>query len=248
MNDYHSLNTFGEPMLKKIKKVPPYWLDEKILTWCENELDQRKPFAISHYWNHSASINPFHIIGTDHPDYQGETWEWLIQNGKRMTINLDLYEQNKGYYQETLKKVPPMYYISMNGHDWYVHGDGNHRSCISRFHNHLFGESALHGVSISDWRINQQLFDTYYDMKELIMNRNLPFILDVQRKTRKRDDAPGWQKEYFETNILLKSSQKEWTEKTVEGVNNMKQWLSTSQFRKWFSKGCFKNVQSGHLE
>ncbi len=194
-----------EPLLELARARPPHWADDTIQPWDDDRFQTLKPFAISCYWNDSATLNVFQVKGTDHPDYQGQTWNWFIQHGKRMNLNLPLQESNRKYYMEAeKKKEPPMFYISINGHDWYVYGDGNHRTCIARFDFHFNGLTELHGLTITDWRFDYVFSRAYERLAEIIAERRLPYTLTCERKTLVREDNPGWQREKYKPLIRVR--------------------------------------------
>jgi len=231
-------------MLNELEHNLPFWAEDEILQWNESELEQRKPFALSHYWNEKASINVFHVKGTSHPDYHGNTWHWLIHNGKRMSVNKALYQDNPDYYLNTEKKIPPMYYVSINGHDWFVDGDGNHRTCIARFDFQMNNRSIIHGVTISDWRIDHELARIYERIQELIMERRLPFSVTAQRETLYRHDNPGWQKEGYRPEIHLSSAKGRWVADNAWEARDMCDYLGLPRFRKWFAVSRFSHKKS----
>ena len=225
-------------ILRRLEENPPYWASEVIRDWPGDDwLESRKAFVTSHYWADSASINIRRVIGTDHPDYQGQTWGWFLRNGKRMGVNIPLLHDNPDYYHETVRKEPPMFYISVNGHDWFVHGDGNHRTCIARFYLEGLGLHTLHGVSVNDYRIDHALHDLYRCMEEAIRERRLPFRIQAARKKLWRSDGPGWQLEKFKPRIELRDGKRTWSAETPMEASRMREWLEAPAFRRWFAVG-----------
>jgi len=194
-----------EPLLNLVEQRPAHWADEVIQCWDEDRFQRLKPFAVSCYWNNKASLNIFQVKGTDHPDYQGQTWDWFIHNGKRMNLNLPLHASNRAYYLENgTVKEPPMFYISMNGLDWYVYGDGNHRTCIARFDFHYHGLTELHGLTVIDWRFDYMFEHAYRRLAEIIAERRLPYLLSLERHVLRREDNPGWQREEYEPVVSMR--------------------------------------------
>ncbi|WP_127476716.1 hypothetical protein [Sulfurivermis fontis] len=184
-------------LLRLLDATPPHWGENVIARW-DNDLFKRlEPFATSYLWTNSGSLNVFRVIGTDHPDYQGQTWGWLLRNGKRMMLNLPLHESNRGYYLSDDKKEPTMSFITTDGHDWYVHCDGNHRTCIAKFDFHYNGLSEMRGLSLHDWRFDHDLFGAMSRLHELVTDRRLPVRLEVTRATVSREDNPGWMREVY---------------------------------------------------
>ncbi|MDX8401826.1 MAG: hypothetical protein R8K47_04275 [Mariprofundaceae bacterium] len=221
-------------LLNLLKTDPPYWAEEEICQWMgDDRLESYKPFARSHYWCDAGSLNLRLVVGTDHPDYQGKSWSWLLNNGKRMRNNLELLRVNPDYYHDVAPKSPSMYFISVDGHHWFIHGDGNHRTCIGRFFLECQGQHTIHGVSLSDWRIDHGMHDLFDKMQEIIRERRLPFLLRVGRETTSRADGPGWQREEYAPYIELKRGNKRWRVETFLGAARMREFLESSRFRRW---------------
>ncbi len=93
-------------LTEEIRLIDPDILTQKIQKWDKMEFLNLLPFVKEHYWQNNASINVFRVVGTQHPDYIGLTWLDLLEQGKRMPLNLRLYKENPGYYYETVKKNP----------------------------------------------------------------------------------------------------------------------------------------------
>lgn len=182
---------------------PPHWGENVITRWDNDHFKQLEPFATSYMWTNSGSLNIFRVVGTDHPDYQGQTWAWLLRNGKRMALNLPLHESNRGYYLSDEKKEPTMSFITTDGHDWFVHCDGNHRTCIAKFDFHYSGLTELRGLSLHDWRFDHDLLSAMSRLVELTAERRLPIRLEVTRTTVSREDNAGWMREVYRPEINL---------------------------------------------
>ena len=155
-------------LLEKVRSSPPHWANDTIRPFDEELYRDALPFAIRRYWCDSGSVNVFRVVGTRHPDYRNMNWRWMLGNGKRMTENLALHETNPGYYLETVRKVPEMTYLTLDGLDYYVSTDGNHRSTIARFDFHYRGLTTRHGVTIEDVRIDWDLFRAYREIVGLV--------------------------------------------------------------------------------
>jgi hypothetical protein len=150
-----------------------------------------QPFVTQHYWADQASINPFRVVGTRHPDYQSLAWLELLEQGKRMPLNLRLHASNPGYYDETAKKQPEMSYLSLDGVDWYVNADGDHRTCIARFAFHHAGRSVLHGGRLDDYRADHALAGAFARLRELAAERRLGLRVETRREALGREDTAG---------------------------------------------------------
>lgn len=194
----------------RIREMPPHWSEETIRPFDEDLYRESLPFVQRRYWCDSGSVNVFRIVGTRHPDYKNMSWRWMIENGKRMPENLELHRTNPGYYLETTRKIPEMTYITMDGLDFYVSTDGNHRSAIARFDFHYRGITMLHGVSIEDIRIDEDMFRFYCNLKKVQEERFLPWIVSSESETISREDTAGWMLETCRIRIRVKTPEKEW--------------------------------------
>ena len=171
---------------------PPAWAGEKIQRWDEPRARALAAFVTRDYWTDQGSINVFRVIGTEHIDYQGLSWLEFLERGKRMDQNLALHAANPGYYRETGRKVPGMYYRSLDGLSWYVGADGNHRTCLARFDFHGRGQTMLHGVTLSHTVADLELFVLYERLREVCLERRLGERIEPHRELLRREDTAGW--------------------------------------------------------
>ena len=192
-------------------RLPPYWANQTLAAWNAPAFETGiKPFATRHPWSDRQAVNLFQVVGTAHADYRGLTWLDFLQQGKRMGKNLAELESNPEYYLSPAVKQPSMHYISLNGRDWYVNDDGNHRTCIARFLFERQGGGAEHthillaGVSVNDYEIDWPLKAVHDELAGLIRDQRLPVNVDVGSRPVGRDDAAGWMCDRFEPHIRLR--------------------------------------------
>ena len=178
-------------------KNPPHWANDKIAKW----EDVREDFVVSKYWCGNGSVNVFRVIGTSHPDYSGMTWKEFLQKGKRMTLNLDLHSKNRAYYLDTIVKQPGMYYLTNDGLNYFVGNDGNHRTCIARFDYHYHGLTTIHGVNITDLRIDREMGKLFTELDEVVRERRINARVAPDRHVLGREDTGGWMLEKYEIRI-----------------------------------------------
>ncbi len=207
-------------LLDKIKNANPEILNRTIRKW--NDF----PFAFvkEKYWQDAGSVNIFRVVGTEHPDYAGLTWLSFLELGKRMYLNLDLFDKNPGYYRETIKKIPSMYYQSIDGGDLYIGGDGNHRTAIAKAAFFLTGETTLHGVTVTDYRIDGEMKAAFEEIKETIKIRKLPIGVEVVSKAASRDDSGGWMLERYE-NIIKTTEYRSGRDVVLSSASAVKEYL-----------------------
>ena len=131
---------------------------------------------------------------------------------------------HKRYYLETSKKSPEMTYITMDGLDFYVSTDGNHRSAIARFDFHYRGITTLHGVSIEDIRVDWPMFECFQRILADLEERRLPYQVSPVSKKLAREDTAGWMLETFLPRIRIRGRG---NEIFLENVSQAEQWLNT---------------------
>ena len=192
---------FESDLIKEFENEIPYWAHVKIKAWDRELFVKKTPFIIDHYWVSENSINVFAVIGTERGDYQGISWWDFLRTGKRMKHNHELYQQNPQYYAELKERIPKIYYQTCNGQDWYVAGDGNHRTCIARFDAYKRGSCLLHNVETNSYSFDEDLFRVYEQLEDIIQQRRILSLLSVYTKAKYRHDTPGWCKEGFTVKI-----------------------------------------------
>ena len=174
----------------------PFFCLEKIQAFKQEWKHIIDSFIEEYTWEYNASINIFRVSGTCHPDYQGMTWNEFLEKGKRMQINLMLFEENPGYYLDTEHKEPTMSYIQIDGGNYFVDADGNHRTCIAKFYFFLKERVYLHGVELKHYRINHSALELYTRLKT-------KYHITPILKKLSREDTPGWMQEHYQTEFKL---------------------------------------------
>ncbi|BCO09272.1 hypothetical protein GF1_16480 [Desulfolithobacter dissulfuricans] len=178
-------------------ETPPPFAKTILKEWPEEKFREFEPYIIEEQRHGSASVNVFRVVGTRHPDYAGKTWLDLLMNGRRMMVNLPLFQDNPGYYLETGTKEPYMHYQSIDGGDVYIGAEGNHRTCIARFFFFTQGMTTLHGITLDDYRIDWAFKEVCDELMFEVKKLRLPFHLTVTRKLIDRQDAADWRLDRF---------------------------------------------------
>lgn len=230
-------------LLSEIKSVNPDIFNQPIKSWDDLGFNQIQPFLTENRWEDSASINVFSVIGTQHPEYAGlPSWIRLLEIGKRMYLNLPLFKQKPEYYFEKTKKIPSMYYLSINSGEYYIGADGNHRTAIAKAAFFLEQtDGSIHGVTLNSFKVDLELKKCFENINETIKKRNLPLYASVETKTVSRKDGDGWMLEKYAPAIQIQDYKKNnYTvlhnaEKAEEFLEN----INASIFRRFF--GFFKN-------
>ena len=219
-------------LLEEIKNLNPEILNRQIDKWTAPDMR----FVKETYWQDSASVNIFRVKGTQHPDYAGLTWIEFLEKGKRMALNLGLFKTNPDYYRQTDKKIPSMYYQSIDGGELYVGGDGNHRTAICKAFFYLTGETTLHGVTATDYRMDNELKNIFDDIKKTIREKRLFIDIDVVSETASRDDSGGWMLEKYNHKLKVMDYKKN-KDFFLNNNTEAKEFLENinmSKFRRFF--------------
>ncbi len=176
----------------RVNESTPEWANEILMPWSTALPDDLGTYRRQTSWTHSGSVNAFSIVGTAHPSYRGASWLNLLQHGKRMTANLALHARNPGYYSSVETKQPKMHLTSVDGTHWYVATDGNHRSCIARFHFAFSGETMIHGLELESIAIDHEFRTLHHLISDVIESRDLNFDVVHTNSLVSRRDGAGW--------------------------------------------------------
>jgi hypothetical protein len=200
------------PLLNRANNKPPHWAGEGILAWDDAAFHRLEPFITASYWSDQESINIHRVVGTQHPDYQGKTWLEFLNGGKRMDINLPLHHSNPGYYLDTEPKSPSMHYVSLDGLNYYVSVDGNHRTCIAKFDFHYTGRVMLHGITLVRHQVDWAFYQYYQGLVGYARAHQLPLLFSPKSTTVSRDDTGEWKLDRFSPGLKVENYQDHTTE------------------------------------
>lgn len=166
-------------------------------------IEELRQFAVTAYWSDAQVVNVFEVVGTAHADYIGATWVTMLRVGKRMrSINLPLLRENPGYYFDMAKKEPEMHYTRING-KLYISGEGNHRTAIAKALFACLGEQNFGAVKYEDLWVDEEALRLYGEAQQLVLRKGLPLHLKPQRTALKREDTPGWKRDFFSLSFRL---------------------------------------------
>ncbi|RIY05595.1 hypothetical protein [Klebsiella quasipneumoniae] len=197
-----------KPFIERVLANKPAWTDTQIEPWSHVRYRQAEDFITRHYWTDRGSINVFRIVGTDHPQYAGMSWLDLLHRGKRMDINIPLIESNPDFYTEATQSHQGMCFVSLDGLDWYVSADGNHRSYLARFYFHLqgYGVTQLHNVSLSQYQVDHTFMaacEALSAMVSVLRSQGVYLALLACREPISRDDTLGWKVDSWYTEVTV---------------------------------------------
>jgi len=218
---------------------PPHWAQEKILAWDEREFRRLEPFITRTYWSDQESINIHRVVGTQRPGYQGKTWLEFLNSGKRMDINLPLHRSNPGYYLDTATKKPSMHYVTLDGLNYYVSVDGNHRTCIAKFDFHYAGRTVLHGVTLVRHQVDWAFYQYYQGLTGHARTHKLPMLFTPISTTVSREDTGGWKLDRFSPSLQVENHLDGTTEildreQALVRLIRLKAELLVERDRRWF--------------
>lgn len=186
-----------DPLMAQVRADMPSWAQIPLARWDDTGFRVMSDFVTEHYWTGQGSINVYRIVGTDHPQYAGMTWLELLERGKRMDINIPLAEKNPGYYTQAEQAHTGMNFVSLDGINWYVSADGNHRSCLARFCFHLQGEgrTQLHNVCQSVYQVDrvfQSVCGKIHSLAEPLSRKGVYIRMQARHLVTEREDLSGW--------------------------------------------------------
>lgn len=180
---------------------PPAWASEVLQSWEEAYPQEKHAFLQSHYWTETGSINVFRVVGTDHWDYQGKSWLDFLTGGKRMQRNLHALLDNPSYYLQPTERRPAIHYNTLDGLNFYVGSDGNHRTCIARFFLAEQQKSQLHDVTLNHYQVNDSFYHLYRQLRQQISLQGLPIQVHPERVQLGREDTAGWKMDTYQTTL-----------------------------------------------
>jgi hypothetical protein len=205
------------------------------------DIDSLKPFAVSCYWTGTKIVNVFEVVGTAHPDYIGATWITMLRLGKRMrSINLPLLQENPGYYFDISEKSPEMYYTRINDR-LYISGEGNHRTSIAKALFSFLGLQNFGAVKYEEYQVDEEGLRIFQEVGRMIREKTLPIDIRPLKENNKREDTPGWKKDYYRLSFKLVNYKKD-REIVInkEELKILGQELAQASFwKKIFSRGRY---------
>lgn len=190
--------------VRKQVDQPPAWAQDQLLKWDTAYPRDLEAFLSAHYWSESASVNVHRVVGTDHWDYQGKTWLGFLMSGKRMQRNLQALLDNPNYYLEPVLRQPSIYYNTVDGLNFYIGADGNHRTCLARFFLAEQEKSQLHNVTLNHYHVHTAFFQCYQRLKQIVQTMGLRVDLYPQIVQTGREDTAGWKMDQYLTHLVWK--------------------------------------------
>lgn len=171
------------------------------------DLDTLKQFAVSCYWTGSKIVNVFEVVGAADPDYIGATWITMLRLGKRMrAISLPLLLENPAYYlNATEDKLPAMDYTRIND-KLYISGAGNHRTSIAKALFAFLGLQNFGAVKYEEYQVDMEALRLYTEASPILTK--LAIQIQPVSKNYKREDTPGWKKDYYNLSFRLTNVKK----------------------------------------
>lgn len=226
-HEYIARNT--DEVISKIKQQKNCLLNNPIVPM--PDISNLERFAIYRYWSYSESVNVFQVTGTACSDYNTKiTWIDMLKAGKKMQFNLELLLSNPDYYFSIDKKIPDIQCAKIDD-NIYISGEGNHRTAIAKVLFLFSGNSILHGISYEEYKFDYEMFNLFEKLRIIISEKRLPLEVIPVRKAVKRDDDPGWMKEYYKIFFKIKDYKNK-TE-TVLNKEQAKQYIESLKKKKF---------------
>jgi len=128
-----------------------------------------------------------------------------------------------------------MYYLTLDGLNYYIGADGNHRTCIARFDYHYRGQTVLHGVTVNHMHVDVEFLQLYRQLKDICRERKLLVNIDAQRINQGREDTAGWKLDLYQPQIVFEDMEtlnKEILQKQT--LASKIKLLSKPAKRRWF--------------
>jgi len=192
----------------------------------------------------NTSIDVFKVVGTNHPNYIGVPWVYMLKVGVRMdNVNLPLLRKNPGYYFEETPKKPPMYYAEIDG-KFYIYGDGNHRTSIAKVLYSYTGHREIHGITLYRFSVDHQRKQLIEELKKVSKVKQVFLDVETERRRIRREDKEGFHRDYFQIDVkvtgkkgkAVRLTTKEELKQLINEIRNLN-WLN-----KLLGKGKFKEI------
>lgn len=199
-----------------------------------SDIDSLRPFAVSHYWSDAQVVNVFEVIGTAHADYIGVTWITMLRQGKRMrSLNLPLLRENQQYYFDLDNKAPDMHYTRING-KLFISGEGNHRTSIAKVFFAFLGRQNFGAVKYEEIWIDEEAMRLFGEVQQLLLKKGLPLRLEPLRQAVKREDTPGWKKDFF--NLAFRLANVKTGREKILSKEELREFCRVLETSSWLSR------------
>lgn len=127
------------------------------------------PYVYEQVDQRSVSVPLSRICGSDHPNYAGRTWRFILEDAERISRNLQEAIDNPDYYTnhaQCLSDSDEIAYVKIND-DYYVEA-GNHRTTISKFLLPMYGRDILENVTVFEYKIDYALKELFEQLERVI--------------------------------------------------------------------------------
>lgn len=198
------LKNLNFEFVRRLVDQPPAWAEKTLLKWDDAYPQEQKDFLSVHYWIESGSVNVHRVVGTSHWDYQGMTWLSVLMSGKRMKNNLQDLMDNPRYYLQPVIRQPSIYYNTVDGLNFYIGADGNHRTCLAKFFLGAQEKSQLHNVTLNHYQVDTAFYRCYQQLKLIVQTMGLSVDLYPEIKSVGREDTAGWKMDRYQTLLVWK--------------------------------------------
>lgn len=163
-DSYKLSNKEADEFLKTIDISKFEWVNDSLQSFQfdQKEILEKYRYFITTEHQNNQKIKISSIVGTDHEAYSiKESWLSMLYNANRMNKALDKYNNNPNYYFSQDSQNKSMSYVTLNGKDFYITNDGNHRSTIAKFVLSQKNQEYLYGVTIIRYNIDYDFYESY---------------------------------------------------------------------------------------
>ncbi len=117
-----------------------------------------------------------------------------------MEGNLEAFQRNPNYYTDAaIKRLPSMHFLRQDGKT-FVGEDGNHRTCIGKLYLYSHGHAYIHQVTLIENIVDWPFYELYRRLDTVAGEK---WRISARRESIRREDGPGWKRDFFETRIQI---------------------------------------------
>jgi len=160
----------------------------------------QQQFAVSYARTCRGFVNIFEIVGTNVDNVQNDNWldmfllakDMLPEHFKQIQNNLEKYLSQK----QTVSCIKINDTIFVDLSDIF-------QIAIAKNLCYFSGCNFFWPARIEEWNIDLEFIGLYEKLQKIVVQKELPLQISILNKRIKREDAPGWYKDYFDVRIEI---------------------------------------------
>jgi hypothetical protein len=166
-------------------RVPFY--NDTILSWDKAFPSSKQKFVVQENRKEKQTVNLSKVVGTHHQTYAGNmTWRELLNSGQRMQGPdgwISKVDKNPKLFSESSMPYHDIHYGTVDGENYYIIGEGNHRTTIAKFLFALQGvEPLLQGVTTTTYTVDWKACEAHENCLQTIERKKLKLWIQVNRQ------------------------------------------------------------------